>query len=976
VSVIQTQQLRRTLLANAAYGALLAGLLSMAGAAAAQEAEPPVAEPPVVDQPVVQQAPEPAASQEIVVTGSRIQNPNLEQSSPVQVINEDEIALQQPVSAEELIRDLPGAVPNIGAAVNNGANGSANVDLRGLGPNRNLVLLDGQRIVPDGVTAVVDVNNIPPALIERIDITTGGGSSVYGADAVAGVVNFITKRNFSGVELSGNLGTTKEGDGEIYGANVTIGANFDDGRGNAVVNIGYTKTDPIYQGDRDFSQVSLSSATGAPQGSGTAVPTVFIFPVSGQVDPETGEFSAETQTFNFNPYNIFQTPFERFNLYGQGNYEISDAVEVFAKGLFSHNEITQVIAPSGTFFNTYQLPLSNPFLPAGIRNAFCADPDVALTPAQCAAAAAATDPDDPNYREIAIIPGRRFVEGGPRSANFTTDVFQLMTGARGPLLANLDWEVRGQYGESNRISTGFGNGLNSRVQQALRSTNSGSCLDTSDGCVPFNLFGPDGSITDAMLAFIDPTPVSFRTRTSLTAANAAITGDFGVTSPWAETPIGIAVGAEYRKYTAKIDPDLPSRTDNEVLGAGGAVQPIDGKIDAYEGFAELIAPLVEDRPFFHKLTIEAGIRYSDYSSSGGSTAWKAGGSWEPVRSLKLRGIYQKAVRAPNIGELFTPRSLGLANSDTDPCQGNLPVNNQQLRDACIASGAPANQIGNIAPPSAGQINISFGGNEDLQPERATTLTLGAVFTPEFVPGLALTLDYFDMTIKDAITAPNVDDLFNGCYVQFNLDVCQTIGRNPLNGSLNGGAETPGLPLFLSNTGVIKTSGIDASLNYRRNLGFGVINIGFVGNRTFKQKFQATPDSINRECVGYYSVNCGLAGSIQPKIQWNQRTTLTIGSLDLSYLWRHIGAVEVEPLVAEGFLEAFRKIDAFNYFDVAARLEVLKNFTMTMTISNIFDKKPPIVGNTIGATAFNSGNTYPSTYDALGRRMNVGVRLKF
>lgn len=971
-----TSTILKVLLGSVSIGAIGLAPISAALAQGTGPVDEPAAQEsvaaPTTQEPVAQ---EPVA-QEIVVTGSRIQNPNLKQSSPVQVVNEDEIALQQPVSAEEIIRDLPGAVPNIGAAVNNGASGSALVDLRGLGPNRNLVLLDGQRIVPDGVAATVDVNNIPPALLERIDITTGGGSSVYGADAVAGVVNFITRRNFSGVEVTGNAGITEQGDGSVLAASITVGADFDDGRGNAAISLGYTKTDPVYQGDRDFSQFSLSSATGNRQGSGTTVPTVFIFPLTGQVDPETGDFAAGIDTFNFNPYNIFQTPFERFNLYGQGHYEISDAVEVFAKGLFSHNEITQIIAPSGTFFNTYMLPLSNPFLPDGVRNAFCADPDVGLTPAECAATAAATDPDDPNYREIAVIPGRRFVEGGPRIANFTTSTYQLMTGARGPLVANLDWEIRGQYGESDRTSTGFHNGLNSRVQQALRATNPTTCLDTSNSCVPFDLFGPSGSITADMLGFIDPGPVSFRTRSSLAGASAAITGDFGWASPWAENPIGIALGVEYRKYTASIEPDLPSQTDNEVLGAGGAVQPIDGEFNVKEIFGELIAPLVENRPFFQSLTLEAGIRFSDYSTSGGSTAWKVGGSWEPVRSFKLRGIYQMAVRAPNIGELFTPRSLGLANSDTDPCQGSLPVGNAQLTAACIASGAPAGQIGNIPAPSAGQINITFGGNQDLQPETARTITLGAVFTPEFVSGLSLTADYYNIVITDAITAPNVDDLFNACYVQFNLDVCNTIGRNPLNGSLNGGAETPGLPLFLSNTGRIETAGLDISLNYRHNFGFGTLNIGFIGNKTFKQKFQATPDSINRECIGYYSVNCGLAGSIQPEIQWNQRTTLTIGKVDLSYLWRHIGSVEVEPLVADGFLEDFRKIDAANYFDVAARVEVLENFTMTLTVSNIFDKKPPIVGNTIGSTAFNSGNTYPSTYDALGRRYNVGVKLRF
>ena len=292
--------------------ALTRTALKLACAASALAASPAFAqdEPAPVDTAPIETAQVDSAGQggeQIVVTGSRIRNPNLEQSSPIQVVNQDEIQLQQPVSAEELIRDLPGAVPNIGAAVNNGANGSANVDLRGLGPNRNLVLLDGQRLVPDGVTAVVDVNNIPPSLIERIDITTGGGSSVYGADAVAGVVNFITRRDFSGLEATGSLGVTERGDGAVISSSVTLGANFDDGRGNAVLSLGYTQTDPVYQGSRDFSRFSLSSATGLPQGSATAVPTVFLFPLTAQVDPATGGLTTNLTTFNFNPYNIFQT---------------------------------------------------------------------------------------------------------------------------------------------------------------------------------------------------------------------------------------------------------------------------------------------------------------------------------------------------------------------------------------------------------------------------------------------------------------------------------------------------------------------------------------------------------------------------------------------------------------------------------------------------------------------------------------------
>ena len=327
---------------------------------------------------------------EIVVTGSLIQNPNLVQSTPVNATTADEIDLLQSNVAEEVLRELPGVVPSIGSAVNNGNGGASYVDLRGLGSIRNIVLLDGQRIAPSGLAGRVDLNNIPLALIERVDALTGAAVTTYGADAITGVVNFITRKDFAGVEIAAATQLTQKGDGHTVRVDATIGGNFDDGRGNAVLSIGYQQADPIYQGDRDFSNVQISSYSGGAAGSGTSVPSRFsgtrpIDALTGLPSVNPAVLNGGTRqinasgvavptfaTYNFNPFNVFQTPFKRFNIFAQGNYEISDAVEVYTRGMFSKNTVDTIIAPSGSFGGTVTVNLNNPYLPAALRNQFCA----------------------------------------------------------------------------------------------------------------------------------------------------------------------------------------------------------------------------------------------------------------------------------------------------------------------------------------------------------------------------------------------------------------------------------------------------------------------------------------------------------------------------------------------------------------------------------------------------------------------------
>jgi outer membrane receptor protein involved in Fe transport len=285
------------------------------------------------------------AAEAIVVTGSRIANPNLELSSPVSVVGAEEFAVQQVFSVEDVLRDIPGSAPGVGSQVGNGGNGGANINLRGLGSNRNLVLIDGNRVVPATLSSVVDTNIIPIALLERVDVFTGGASTVYGADAITGVVNFVMKSDFSGIDLNLGYGITEQGDGGQFRADITVGGNFDGGRGNAVLNVGYTETDEIYQGERDFAFESLSGVTGLPQGSTTSVPITFRAPIVGQLDIPTGSVLTAANTYNFSPLNLFRTPLRRFSMYGKARYDISDSIEAYASGLFAKSKVTFLAAP-------------------------------------------------------------------------------------------------------------------------------------------------------------------------------------------------------------------------------------------------------------------------------------------------------------------------------------------------------------------------------------------------------------------------------------------------------------------------------------------------------------------------------------------------------------------------------------------------------------------------------------------------------
>lgn len=925
-----------------------------------------------------------ATLDKVMVTGSRLTSPGLISVTPVTTLTAEDIQRQQIVTAEEFFRRLPAAVPAVGPATNNGTGGGATIDLRGLGPNRALVLIDGRRFVPFDLAGQVDTNSIPLGLIESVDLVTGGGSAVYGADAITGVVNFKLKNDFEGLEISTSRGQSKTGDTDRKRVDITMGGNFADGRGNVVMGIGYTDSAALFQGDREFGKVSLSSSTGNELGSPTSVPASIFGPnaLGGVLTPEGTIDETQLGNFNFNPLNFFQTPLERFQVSALGNYEINEHAEVYTQMFYTRSDVGSTLAPSGTFFNDFMVPIGNPFIPEPARQQICADAGVAT--ADCVAG---------NPTETLLTIGRRFVELGPRLNDFENKTLQFTVGARGDIMDGWSYDAYYTHGESDQLQNRGNWGSFSKVSQALRAVDTENCIDPSNGCVPLNVFGVEGTITPEMIAFFNLDALLTQS-VQQDIGSASVSGDLGDTlkSPWSEYPIAVAAGAEYRRVEAQNKSDSASQINGEVLGTGAAAPDVRGDFDLREEFAEIQIPLANGLPFMNELSIEGGVRHTKFSVADGSDnywSYKYGGAWSPVEGLRFRGEFQKATRAPNVGELFSPQITGLDNLAADPCQGTA-INQAEantpgtLSNLCRLSGVPVNRIGTLPPPAAGQVNILTGGNTELGPEIGKTLTLGMVFTPAFAPDLALSLDYYRIRVTGAVSSASVDDVLDQCFSpQFNPnkvlnDACATLGRNPNTGTFNGTGSL-GIPLVLSNLGKIKTDGFDLSVRYGLNMDalgmdpkWGRLSWDLAVNHVLNSEFRPTPSADSRECTGFFSVSCG---NIVYDYKANFRTTWSVGDFDLSATARYTSSLDEEP-GGTVFFTPFRSIGAATYWDLGASWRALDNVRFSLSVDNVANKKPPVVGNTIGSTSVNSGNTFPNFYDTVGVFYTVGMTVTF
>lgn len=939
----------------------------------------------------------------IQVTGSRISIPGLTTNSPVTSVEREEIARAQPVSAEDFIKLIPGATPAIGPGTNNGSNGGASVDLRGLGSNRTLVLLDGRRLVPLGLNGVVDTNVIPVSLIQSVDLVTGGASAVYGADAVAGVVNFILRRDFEGVEVDSSYGQSSQGDAARTRVDVTMGVNTDDGRGNVVLSVGKTESDPLLQGARGFSEFNLNSNNGRAGGSGTSIPvriggTVINAlgnRVTGQLNTATGAIVPTFQLFNFNPFNFNQTALDRWQATAMGRYEVTENAEAYANVMYTRSDVFSQIAPGGLFGNVFDIGVGNPLIPNAARQQLCSahnalQRDANGNPINQIANCAVGSTD---VASLSVF--RRTPEIGTRFTDFQTKVFQTTVGLRGDINDNWRYDAYWSHGEADQLVNQGGFLSFSRTQQALLSTDGINCVDPSGGCVPLNIWGVEGTINPASRAFLEVITFA-KQQVEQDVWSASVDGDLGdnFKSPWADYPIGLAFGLENRSTKASNLADAASSDPDEVMGSGGANPPINGNFKLLEAYGEAIVPLVNGKPGIHSLSLELGYRQSNFKSGPTDEdygSWKYGLEWAPIESLRFRGMFQRATRAPNIDELFTPLSTGLDNLSVDPCQAMVAAQFNTagtLSNLCRQTGVPLAFAGGVEEPSAGQANIFDGGNPALKPEEADTQTIGFVWQP--TQNFAFTVDYWNIDIEETIDSPTLADVLDDCYDPtrnpgFTLNAsCQLVvgGRSTFDGTLNGsGSITRGVSLPFTNQGKTSTQGWDLGVRYGLDLASNWGRLDFALDATKVSKFenQPTPISITRDCLGFFSVSCNNVSGISYDWKWNQRVVWSIGDYELGVNWRHLSSVDIEPLseISDGpFFPAFTSIDAYDYFDLSFAVNLPWNARVNLTVNNVADKDPPVVGSNIGSTGANSGNTFPQFYDTLGRYYTLGLTVKF
>ena len=930
----------------------------------------------------------------VVVTGSRIKKKDFISNSPVATVDAVQFERTGAVNTENLLNTLPQTVPGLDRTSNNPGNGTATVDLRGLGSNRTLVLINGRRAMTNGAGGVVDINTISPSMIENVEVLTGGAGAVYGADAVAGVVNFILKDDFEGIEATAGYTSTERGDGETINASVTIGANTADGRGNATVNIGYTDRDSVFQGDRSFSETALfdnGAGDGLEPGGSSGVPGTSIFAggLGGFSDSFGVVFDPDGSArpfitggdvndfYNYAPVNFLQLPQERFTIGGSAHYEISDHAEVYAEGRFANNTVASQLAPTPIFqtpANGFSLD-GNPFI----------DPATQQLLSDAIGDGVDTDGDGIDDTASALL-RRRLVEVGPRFNQDSRNTFQLLTGIRGDLFVD-NWSYDLSYSEGRTQSSTFQNGNvnRGRFDQALLladvdgdgnvdvdANGNVTCADpgtngSTVGCAPLNLFGA-GNISSEAAAFL-ATAASTTDETIQRVAQLNFSGDLGGFS-LTDTPIGLAVGAEYIENVFEFRPsqDVAAST---IAGFNGA-PALQGEYDVYSAYGEAEIPLFGGLAFAENVTLDIAGRVSDFSTVGTEYNYKVGGNWTVNSQLRFRGNYNTAVRAPNIGELFAPIAENFPGAD-DPCSASgAPAGGitAAISAICAATGVPTNVIGTAAiNPAAGQIRSLAGGNPNLDVEEAETITFGAVITPDILEGFSLAVDYFDVSIDDAIAAfgGGTDNILNVCYTDTVQGGIGSAFCNAVNRRADGTID------FVSNqaANVAGTSlkGIDFAAEYGFDIGdIGDISLNYLGTVTLENEFQAFEGDTVFDCAGRFGNNCG---EPDPSYRHRMSGNWSNGSWSSQIVWQFLGGVDDGNEILDDAPQFVDDIGTRHYFDASVTKDFGENFSLTFGSNNVLDQGPPVIGDND-----EQANTFPATYDVFGRTFFASAKVRY
>jgi len=922
-------------------------------------------------------------SEVIEVTGSLVDRKTLDTPAPVSVIDRTTMKATGLANIGDILQQLPAQSNAININFNNGGDGSTRVDLRGLGSARTLVLLNGRRVVPGGIgaNASVDLNVIPMAVIERIEVLKDGASAIYGSDAIGGVVNVITRPDIKGTETTLYTGTTSHGDGAIYDASFVTGTSSS--KGSVMFSAGYTQQEPVWAGDRDYSKADLgfdydtkmtyeNGSTATPSGllvwdDGTGLTGNALYDqlqvdcpsgyCTGGANTQSGwrdfSFDGNSDTgmgdlYNYQPQNYLRTPLRRYSVFSQGKYNLSKHMRAIYEALYVNRKSDTKLAPEPLFYDIYGITISQD----SIYNPFGRDIYV--------------------YR-------RRLLEGGDRADNFNVDTFRLVAGIEGeipetaPALKNWKYELTYNYGRTQASDLWTG----SLILSHLAAESGPSFVDGNGvatcgtptnpgpaGCVPINVMGQatglyKGSVTPDMLKYLQYTGLSggFNDqKTVLAQAHGRL-----AKTPW-DGDIALAVGADYRKEAGGFSPDPLAATGDTTTNA---TEPTHGSYDVSEAFAELSVVPVTNRKAAKYVEFDGAVRGYDYSTFGSGATWKVSGIYKVPQGVSVRGTYSTAFRAPGISDLYSGQSDNY-NNVSDPCDTtNGPVTNPIVRANCMADGLDPDTF---TDPQT-QLRSKVGGNPDVKPEKANVYTAGLVIEPEPVKGLALTFDYFNIKITNAISSLGESVILNTCYAQTNRENCDLITRNPNNNAITL------IKNIETNVGGNETSGLDFAASYDHDFGSpGRFRFHLEGTYLLKYNLLTAQGTIFG--LGVYDLG------VFPRWKSNFSTTWGKGGLGAGFNIRYIGGFKEcedddcrRQLQADGTVAEpnQRTVDSNMTADLYASYS-LKNALGTTTISggvnNLLDQTPPFIDNGFYA------NSDASSYDFQGRYLYLRLQQTF
>jgi iron complex outermembrane recepter protein len=946
---------RLALHATVSFAALVIGAMP----AAAQSNQPP----PDVQEESASTAEEQTTGGDIIVTGSRIRRDPLSQDAPITFVDRSDIDKTGLNSVTDVLQRLPSAGGGLNSKFNNSGNfgnppdgggvgaGAAEIDLRYLGSRRTLVLVDGLRFVngasASGVPGSTDLNAIPESMIERIEVLQDGASAVYGSDAVAGVVNIITKQDQDGFEASVQLGGFDDGDG--FSENYQLSWGNGEGRATSIVVGGnYVKQKEIQSSDRDISLFPEPGATSCAAGgcsSGTPLGRFIVFP---SVDPREDltligpvigraptpadfrPFAGAADRFNFAPFNLIQIPLERLGAFANVRHEFSDTLALSAKLVWNQRKSKNQAAPlplfvgpdagNGNLLDTIVIDATNPFNPFGVT-------------------LRGDDPATPENEQNLVFIGRRLVEGGPRRYFQEVDTLYAtatLSGEFGMFGREWFWDLNGLVGRNKAKQRVLGNINAANLALAL-----GPVAGCTGECVPFNIFGGAGSITPEMLDFVAFTQRD-KSKQDLWDITANVAGSL-LDLPGG--PLGVAFGVEHRDQEGRFDPDPIVAAG---LGSDIPALPTRGGFNVDEAYAEINAPVLADVPFANLLEFSGAVRFSDYSTSGSTTTFKAGVNWKPVRDLRLRLSWAEGFRAPSIGELFgTPSRFD--QELADPCSADQNPTGTILAN-CIAQGVPADGSYTQLNP---QISVLTSGNPNLEAETSESWNVGGVYSPRFIPGLSIEANYYDIEIDGAIFAA-AGEILSRCVTTNDPIACAAVTRT-------SSGQISQISGILGNVNGIETTGLDVNLSYRTpQTSFGRFN--FTLNNTFLFDYDIiVPAAGGSATISREGTEQGSPDQAFPKhkaigiIDWTGR------DLGLTITGRYIKGVLESQTVTPDF--AGNRLSSRFYTDVQLRFappSLSENFGFALGINNLFDKDPP--------ECFSCGlnNFDPTTYDVPGR----------